>query len=157
MDLFDLSGKTAVVIGGSSVLGGAMADALAAHGAAVALVGRDADRLAAVRERIAQAADGHDAEVFRADVTSRDDLRRVRDGVLSWTGRVDILLNSVGVNSATPFFSLTDDEWDDIMRVNARSVMQTCQIFGESMATAGNGGSIIKISSVCSAARSWLD
>ena len=150
MGMFDLSGKTAVVIGGSSVLGGAMADALAAHGAAVALVGRDADRLAAVRERVVQAGDGNNAEVFRADVTSRDDLRRVRDGVLSWTGRVDILLNSVGVNSATPFFSLTDDEWDDIMRVNARSVMQTCQIFGESMATAGNGGSIINISSVSS-------
>ena len=151
MDRFDLTGKTAVVIGGSSVLGGSMAEALAAHGADVALVGRDAKRLEAVAGRGAQSGDDRGgARSFPADATSRANLLRVRDEVLSWTGRVDILLNSVGVNSTTPFFSLTDEEWDAIMRVNARSVMQACQIFGEQMVKAGRGGSIVNISSVSS-------
>ncbi|MEY9095180.1 SDR family oxidoreductase [Paenibacillus sp. RC84] len=146
MNLFDLTGKTAVVIGGNSTLGGEMAAGLAGHGAQVAVVGRNPDTSVAVRDRIEQG--GDEARCFQADATSSADLRRVLDEVLDWTGRVDILLNCPGKNSATPFFQITEEEWDSIMNVNLKSVMLACQVFGKYMVESGHGGSIINISSV---------
>ncbi|WP_405080656.1 SDR family oxidoreductase [Paenibacillus chitinolyticus] len=146
MNLFDLTGKTAVVIGGNSTLGGEMAAGLAGHGARVAVVGRNPDTSAAVRDRIEQG--GGEARCFQADATSSGDLRRVLDEVLDWTGRADILLNCPGKNSATPFFEITEEEWDSIMSVNLKSVMLACQVFGKYMVESGRGGSIVNISSV---------
>ncbi|WP_274365008.1 SDR family oxidoreductase [Paenibacillus thermotolerans] len=148
MDLFHLSGKTAVVIGGNSTLGSVMGEALGAYGAKVAIVGRNADTCAAAKQRINDA--GGEAAVFQADAISKDDLRRVLSEVLEWSGSVDILLNCPGKNSATPFFEITEEEWDSIMDVNLKSVMLACQIFGERMIDQGKGGSIINISSVSS-------
>ncbi|MFC5467986.1 SDR family oxidoreductase [Cohnella suwonensis] len=148
MNLFDLTGKTAVVIGGSSTLGGSLAEALAAYGAKVALTGRLADNAEPVRKRIEEA--GGEARCFAAEATSAEDLKRLLGDVIEWTGGVDILLNCPGVNSATPFFEIAEDEWDRIMNVNAKSVMLACQTFGEYMVSRGEGGSIINLSSVSS-------
>lgn len=148
MDLFDLSGKTAVIIGGTSVLGGTMAAAIGAYGADVAVVGRDMEKAEKVRSQIEEA--GGSAKCFQADATKRQDLEEVLQEVLAWTGRVDVLLNCPGKNSATPFFELSMDEWDDIMNVNLKSVVLACQIFGKQMVEQGEGGSIINISSVSS-------
>jgi len=149
MNLFDLTGKTAVVIGGSSTLGGAMAEALAAHGATVALTGRKAENADPVRERIEAA--GGTSRCLAAEATSRADLERVLAEVEAWTGGADILLNCPGVNSATPFFDITEEEWDAILDVNAKSVMLACQVFGKHMIDRGRGGSIINLSSASSA------
>jgi len=148
MDLFDLSGKTAVVIGGNSTLGGAMCVALGAYGAKVAVVGRNNEKSEAVAENVRAA--GGEAKTFTADAVSYDDLRRVLGEVLAWTGRVDILMNCPGKNSATPFFDITMEEWDSIMDVNLKSVVMACQVFGKHMVEAGQGGSIINISSASS-------
>lgn len=148
MDLFNLSGKTALVIGGSSTLGGLMAEALGAYGASVALTGRSADKAEPVRERIEAA--GGKARSFAAEATSKADLERLLADVEAWTGGVDILLNCPGVNSATPFFDIQEEEWDKIMDVNAKSVMLACQVFGRHMVDRGRGGSIINVSSVSS-------
>ncbi|WP_166238207.1 glucose 1-dehydrogenase [Paenibacillus turpanensis] len=147
-NLFDLSGKTAVIIGGNSTLGGTMADALAAHGAAVAVVGRNQETCEEVRSRIEST--GGKAKSFQADATSRADLERVLAEVVEWTGRVDILMNCPGKNSATPFFEITEEEWDSIMEVNLKSVVLACQVFAKRMIEQGEGGSIINISSVSS-------
>ncbi|PDO11766.1 MAG: gluconate 5-dehydrogenase [Candidatus Reconcilbacillus cellulovorans] len=148
LDLFDLSGKTAVVIGGNSTLGSAMAVALGAYGADVAIVGRNPQTTEDAVRRVGET--GARARAFFADATKADDLRRVLDEVLSWTGRVDVLMNCPGKNSATPFFELTMEEWDAIMDVNLKSVVLACQIFGKRMIEQGQGGSIINISSVSS-------
>jgi len=148
MNLFDLSGKTAVVIGGNSTLGGAMSVALGGHGADVAVVGRNQEKCEAVVKRIEEV--GGKAKAFSADVTNADDLKRVKDEVLAWTGRIDILMNCPGMNSSTPFFELTMEEWDRIMDVNLKGVVLSCQIFGKYMVEKGEGGSIINISSVSS-------
>ncbi len=148
MNLFDLSGKTAVVIGGSSTLGGAMAEALAAYGAAVALTGRKADNAEPIRQRIEAA--GGQARCYSAEATSKADLEALLQEVSAWTGGVDILLNCPGVNSATPFFDIQEEEWDRIIDVNAKSVMLACQVFGRHMVDSGRGGSIINLSSVSS-------
>lgn len=146
MDLFNLSGKTAVVIGGSSVLGSAMAVALGAYGADVGLVGRDGRRLEEPCARIAES--GAMTAPFVADATSESDLRRVLAEVIAWTGRVDILFNCAGVNSTTPFFDLAMAEWDAILDANLKSVVLACQVFGKHMIEQAQGGSIVNISSV---------
>jgi NAD(P)-dependent dehydrogenase (short-subunit alcohol dehydrogenase family) len=148
MNLFDLQGKTAVILGGNSTLGASMGEALAAQGAAVAIVGRNMEKSEAVREQIAAAGDR--VQTFQADTTSKTDLQRVLDEVLQWNGQVDILMNCPGKNSATPFFDITEEEWDSIMDVNLKGVMLACQVFGKYMVERGQGGSIINISSVSS-------
>ena len=65
-----------------------------------------------------------------------------------WSGGVDILMNCPGRNRATPFFEITEEEWDGIMDVNAKSVMLACQVFGRLMKDQGRGGSIINISTM---------
>jgi len=149
MNLFDLSGKTAVVLGGNSTLGAAMAEGLAAHGAAVAIVGRNMEKCERVKERLVSI--GAEAGIFQADTTVKADLERVLGEVLAWKREgVDILLNCPGKNSATPFFEISEEEWDDIMDVNLKGVMFACQVFGRHMVERGRGGSIINISSVSS-------
>ncbi|MCZ8520264.1 MULTISPECIES: SDR family oxidoreductase [Paenibacillus] len=148
MNLFDLTGKTAVVIGGNSTLGGSMAVALGGHGADVAVVGRNQEKAEEVAKAVEEA--GGRAKCFAADATNPEDLKKVLADVLAWTGRCDILMNCPGKNSPTPFFDLTMDEWDSIMEVNLKSVVLACQIFGKHMVEQGEGGSIINISSVSS-------
>ncbi len=148
MELFDLSGKTAVVIGGSSTLGGVMAEALAAYGAKVALTGRKAENAEPVRQRIESA--GGKARSYAVEATSKADLELLLQEVTAWSGGVDILLNCPGVNSAKSFFDIEEEEWDKIMDVNAKSVMLACQVFGKYMVDRGLGGSIINLSSVSS-------
>jgi NAD(P)-dependent dehydrogenase (short-subunit alcohol dehydrogenase family) len=148
MNLFDLTGKTAVIIGGNSTLGGSMAVALGGHGADVAIVGRNMEKCEEVVNNVRAA--GANAKSFQADTTKEEDLKRVLEEVLAWTGRVDILMNCPGKNSATPFFDITMEEWDSIMDVNLKGVVLACQVFGKHMVERGEGGSIINISSVSS-------
>ncbi|OUN00226.1 MAG: gluconate 5-dehydrogenase [Paenibacillaceae bacterium ZCTH02-B3] len=148
MNLFDLTGTVSVVIGGNGVLGGAMSEALALAGSKVAVVGRNMEKAEAVCARIASK--GGTAVPMAADATKREDLERLLENVLQWGGRVDTLINASGVNSSTPFFELTMEEWDRIMDVNLKSVVMACQIFGKRMIEQGEGGSIINISSVSS-------
>lgn len=148
MNLFDLAGKTAVVIGGTSVLGGSMAEGLSSHGAHVAIVGRNMEKAEGLCVKIREA--GGQAKSFMADATSKEHLQRVLQDVLDWTGRIDILMNCPGKNSTTPFFELEMNEWDEIMDVNLKSTVLACQVFGRYMVQQGEGGSIINISSVSS-------
>ncbi|MGG4395099.1 SDR family oxidoreductase [Paenibacillus thiaminolyticus] len=144
---FDLSGKTAVIAGGTSTLGRSMAEALAAHGAQVAIIGRKADVAAEVVAQLAEA--GGEAQAFLGDMTEERDIERVHAEVMQRYGKVEVLLYCPGVNSATPFFELEMEEWDHIMNVNVKGAIRMCQQFGQSM-IGGGGGSIILISSVSS-------
>src|SRR5258705_12607900 len=94
--LFDLSGIIALVIGGTGVLGGALAEALAATGAAVAIAGRNEERGNARCVRIRSS--GATAEFFHADASSRESLRLLRRKVTSKLGTVAVLVNSAGGN-----------------------------------------------------------
>lgn len=144
--LFSLSGKTAVVTGGTGVLGGEMAKTLAKAGAHAVLVGRSAKKGAEVRAAIE--ADGGSAEVVTADVTERAGIEKVA-AHLGEAGRaVDILVNAAGVNAATPFFEIPDEEWERIFRVNLGATMAACQIFAKGMIDRGEGGAIINIASM---------
>lgn len=146
--LFDLSGKTAVAIGGNSVLGSAMARGLAEHGAKVAIVGRNIEKVNAVVEEIER--NGGTAKAFQADVCSRAEIVNAAKEIEQWSGGWDIVLNAPGKNSSTPFFEIGMEEWDDIMDVNLKGIVQTCQIFAKKMVEQEKKGSIINISSVSS-------
>jgi NAD(P)-dependent dehydrogenase (short-subunit alcohol dehydrogenase family) len=147
-DLFDLSGKTAVIIGGNSTLGSSMAVGLAKQGAKVAIVGRNLEKAEKVAQLVEETGGG--AKAFQADVTSKDSIQTAANEIESWQGGWDILLNAPGKNSATPFFELEMNEWDDIMDVNLKGLVLTCQIFAKKMIDNGRVGSIINISSVTS-------
>lgn len=144
--LFGLEGLSAVVIGGTGALGGAFCDAVAAAGAFTYVVGRNREaglaRVAQIVER------GGRAEFFAADGTKRSDLEALREHVVSQGRHVEILINAPGVNSATPFLEISDEEWSRIVDVNLRSVQMACQIFGKLMLESGKAGSIINIASV---------
>lgn len=148
MDLFNLSGHTAVIMGGSSTLGSAMAFALSEYGAKIALVGRNRVFLEAVKTKLLDT--GGTVEIFLTEVTSQEDINNTAIEIVNWSGTVEILVNSIGTNSTTPFFELGMDEWDYIMDTNLKSVVMSCQTFGRIMINEGKGGSIINISSVSS-------
>jgi NAD(P)-dependent dehydrogenase (short-subunit alcohol dehydrogenase family) len=144
--LFDLTGHVAVVTGGTGVLCGAMAEALAGAGAEVALVGRDADKAAQRIEAIEAA--GGKAGFVEADVFERAAPDTVLSEVLDRWGRCDILVNGAGINSATPFFDIDDAEYDRLMAVNTRSVFRACQVFGRYFIDHGVAASIINVGSM---------
>ncbi len=144
--LFGLSGKVAVIIGGTGELCGAMAEGLAGAGAEVVIVGRNSDKAAARIERIAAA--GGRACFHAAEATSKTELEGLRDAVIARCGRIDIVVNGAGVNSATPFLEITDEEFDRIVNVNLKGVMLGCQVFGRYLVERGEGGAIINLGSM---------
>jgi len=145
-NLFSLSERTAVVIGGGGVLAGAMSGGFARAGAAVVVA--DYNGEAAEARAAAIRAEGGRALAVPCDATRRADLERALAAALERFGRVDILVNAAGINSPTPFFEITEQEWQRILDVNLKSVFLACQVFGKAMIEAGRGGSIINISSV---------
>jgi NAD(P)-dependent dehydrogenase (short-subunit alcohol dehydrogenase family) len=144
--LFNLTGKVAVVIGGTGELCGAMAEGLAAAGAEVVIVGRNSEKAKIRLEKIA--ANGGAAWFHSAEATSRAELEGLLAAVLKRSGRVDIVVNGAGINSATPFLEITDEEFDRIVRVNLKGVFLGCQVFGKHLVEQGQGGSIINLGSM---------
>ena len=120
-NLFSLSGKTAVVIGGTGELCGAMAEGLAAAGAKVVLVGRSAEKAEARIKTISAA--GGEASFEACQVDSKTEIEALLARVLEAHGKVDILVNGAGMNSATPFLEIDESEWDRIFEVNMLSLI----------------------------------
>ncbi|MEP7362312.1 MAG: SDR family oxidoreductase [Acidobacteriota bacterium] len=146
--MFSLHGEVAVVMGGGGVLAGAMADGLAAAGASIVIAGRTQEH-ADERAHVITAAGGQ-AIGIQCDVTRKADLQKVLEATIARFGKVDVLINAAGVNSATPFFDITEEEWHRILDIDLTGVFLACQVFGKAMVDAGNGGSIINISSASS-------
>ncbi len=119
-DLFSLKGKTAVVIGGTGELCGAIAEGFAFAGAYVVLVGRDAAKAEARLTRIKSV--GGSAEFAACEATDKAALTALRDRLLK-RGPIDILVNGAGTNSPTPFLEITESEVDGILSVNVKSVI----------------------------------
>src|SRR5271154_3416112 len=141
-ELFSLQGKVAVVIGGTGELCGTIAEGFAAADAIVAIVGRDAAKAQKRLDSIKKS--GGKAEFFSCDTTSKAGLQKLSTDVIAKFGKVDILVNGAGVNSATPFFDISEEEIDRILTVNLKGLMLACQIFGKHMVERGSG-SIINV------------
>lgn len=145
---FGLDGQTAVVIGATGEIGGALAEGLCRAGANTVVVGRNeaigTDRAAA----LADMSEGGNATFVRCDTTSKSDLQALVDTVDDQFGRIDVWVNSAGVNADTPFLDIDEEEWDHIMDVNLKGVFLACQVAGEYLIDQGEGGSIINVSSM---------
>jgi NAD(P)-dependent dehydrogenase (short-subunit alcohol dehydrogenase family) len=144
--LFSLNGKTAVVIGGTGELCGAMAEGLASAGAEVVLVGRSKEK-AEARLKSIEAAGGK-AWFLPCEVDKREQLEKLLADVVEKSGKVDVLINGAGMNSATPFLEIPEEEWDRIYEVNIKGVFLACQVFGKYFVERGEGGSIINVGSM---------
>lgn len=144
--LFGLDSDVAIVIGGTGVLGGALCDGLAAAGARLVVAGRSKERGEARASAIRSA--GASAEFASVDVTSRESFEQLRDQVHRKHGRIDILVNCAGVNSAVPYEEIKDEDWQRVLDTNLKATHLGCQLFAPLMATQEWGGSILNIGSV---------
>ena len=144
--LFSLEGKTAVVIGGTGELCGAMAEGLASAGAEVVLVGRSQQKADARLAKIE--ADGGKAYFVPADVADRGSLEALLATVVERSGKCDILVNGAGVNSPTPFLEVPEDEFDQIFDTNSKAVFVSCQVFGKYFLEQKITASVINVGSM---------
>ena len=143
--LFDLSGKVAVVVGGTSGIGLAMALGLADAGADVVATSRrqeQVDEAAAAIE-----AKGRKTLRLASDVGDRGSLEKLLEGTLAELKQVDILINCAGKIKRAPTVDFPEDVWDDIMDTNVTGTLRACQIFGRHMLERGYGR-IINIASL---------
>jgi NAD(P)-dependent dehydrogenase (short-subunit alcohol dehydrogenase family) len=145
-ELFNLKGRVALVTGASSGLGLRFAEVLAEEGAAVALVARRADRLAALKERIEKA--GGRAVAIEADVLDRKAMVRAFDQVEQAFGTVTILVNNAGVAHAHRAVDLPEEEWRRVVGTNLDAVFFWAQEAARRMLAAGKHGAIVNIASV---------
>ena len=145
---FGLHGKTAVVIGATGELGGAIAEGLCRAGAHTVIVGRDEEVGMERAEEFGAWDDAGDAVFQSCDTTSKADLQALVEAVDDRFGQIDVWVNSAGVNAATPFLEIDEDEWDFIMDVNLKGVFLACQVAGQYLLDQGAVGSIINISSM---------
>jgi len=123
--LFDLRGKTAVVTGAYGGLGEAIAWGLALHGARVAVLGRDADKAAALARALADA--GHEAAPFAMNAMDVADIRRAIDAAASHWGGIDILVNCVGIQREESLLDVTEEAYDEVIAVNLKAAMFQAQ------------------------------
>lgn len=120
MNLFDLTGKVALVTGASSGIGADAGVAYAQQGADVALLARRADKLKALAEEIR--ATGRRAIAVPCDVTKEDNVKKAVDEVMAYYGKIDILFNNAGMAAGGTVETYTQDEWDKNMDLNVKGI-----------------------------------
>jgi NAD(P)-dependent dehydrogenase (short-subunit alcohol dehydrogenase family) len=144
---FSLSGKVAIVTGGSRGIGRSIALGLAEHGADVAIAARKPEALDEALAALSHT--GCRAIAVPTNVRHADELRRLVDETLRQLGRVDILVNNAGTNPAYgPVQEIDERAWDSIMATNVKSAHLLSNLAREAMLRHGEGGSIIHISSI---------
>ncbi|HEX2117169.1 MAG TPA: glucose 1-dehydrogenase [Alphaproteobacteria bacterium] len=145
-ELFDLSGQVALVTGASSGLGLRFAEVLAANGAAVVLVARRADRLAAAREKIEAA--GGKALSVTADVTDRAAMVQAFEAAEKAFGSVTILVNNAGIAAASRAINMLEEDWQRVIGIDLDAVFFWAQEGARRMLAAKKTGAIVNIASI---------
>jgi NAD(P)-dependent dehydrogenase (short-subunit alcohol dehydrogenase family) len=143
--MFSLAGKCAVVVGGTSGIGKALALGLASAGADVVASSRSNEAVNA----LANCLEARGSKTLRitSDVLDRASLQLLHDTVLSSFGHIDVLINSAGVTKRVPTLDCPEELWHSIMDVNLNGTLRACQIFGETMLKQQKGR-IINIASL---------
>lgn len=144
--LFDLSGRSALVTGGSRGLGLQMAQALAEAGARVLLVSRKADDLEQAAAGLRAA--GHQADWIAADCAREEELRRLADEALRRLGRIDILVNNAGAAWGAPAEDHPVEAWDKVMNLNIRGYFILSQAVGKLSMIPSRAGRILNVASI---------
>ena len=145
MSLFDLSGRVAVVTGGTTGLGHGIALGLADAGADVVATSRRLEQVGVVAAEIEER--GRRSMRITSDVMDRESIRKLHDEVLKEFGKVDILVNAAGITHKAPTLEESEEEWSRVIETNLTGTLRSCQIFGKTMVKAGYGR-IINIASL---------
>jgi NAD(P)-dependent dehydrogenase (short-subunit alcohol dehydrogenase family) len=144
-NLFDLSGRVAVVTGGTTGLGQAISLGLADAGAHVVPSSRRIEHV----EKMAVAIEARGRRSLRiaSDVQKRETLQALHDAVLKEFGKIDILVNAAGVTHKAATLEATEEDWSRVLDINLNGTLRACQIFGATMVRAGYGR-IVNIASL---------
>ncbi|HEY1305536.1 MAG TPA: glucose 1-dehydrogenase [Vicinamibacterales bacterium] len=147
MNAFDLSGRSAIVVGGTSGIGRTLALGLADAGADVVATGRRANLVEEVAAQIE--ARGRRSLRVAVDVGDRQALERLRDRCLETFGRLDILVCAAGITKRVSTLDMTETDWTNILETNLTGTLRCCQVFGREMVRRGSGR-VITIASLTS-------
>ncbi|MCL4846301.1 MAG: SDR family oxidoreductase [Acidobacteria bacterium] len=147
LSLFDLTGRVAVVVGGTSGIGRTLALGLAAAGADVAATGRRAALVDEVSGEIAR--HGRRTLAMAADVADSGSLVRLRERCLETFGRIDIVVAAAGITKRVPSSEMGEGDWQRIVDTNLTGTWRTCRVFGAPMLERGHGR-VITIASLSS-------
>lgn len=145
LDLFNLTGKVAIITGASRGLGRSMACALAEAGADVALVGRDLSALKALEAHLANI--GTETLLISADVSKKKEPQRIINEVLSWKSNIDILVNNAGTVVRSSAVNISEDDWEKVIELNLNGAFRMAQAAARVMLNQ-RSGKIINIGSV---------
>jgi gluconate 5-dehydrogenase len=145
-DLFDLSGKVAVVTGGSRGLGLEIAVGLGQAGASVVITARRDSWLQTAEEQLRH--HGIDCLALTCDVSDAERVTAAVGDVLRRFGRIDILVNNAGISWAAPADSMTVEKWRSVLDTNATGCFLMSQAAGREMIKAGTGGAIVNVASI---------
>jgi gluconate 5-dehydrogenase len=141
----DLSGKVAIVTGGSGVIGSVLAVALAEAGANVAVASRGIEKLQSISDKITSL--GRQSMAVTTDITQENSVLDMVNRVLDKFGKIDILVNSAGTSVRKAGENIPVPEWQRVMDLNVRGTFISCQAVGKVMIKQG-GGKIVNLSSV---------
>jgi len=144
--IFDLDGKVALVTGGGSGLGQAIAEGFAAFGAAVSVVDVNLGGASATLEAISR--QGGRGIALACDVAEHDQVRRTVAETVDRLGRIDVLAAVAGIADRNPAEAMTEAQWDRVLDVNLKGVWLFDQEVGRHMIARGGGGSIINMASI---------
>lgn len=126
---FDLSGRVAVVIGGTSGIGRAIAHGLAEAGANVVCSSRRAEQVETTAREIEKI--GRKTLRITSDVSDKDSLQNLLDECVKEFGKVDIMVNSAGRTKRAPTLDFAENDWNDIIETNLTGTLRACQVFGK--------------------------
>ena len=145
-DMFKLDGKVAIVTGGAGGIGEALAIGLGIQGANVVVSSRNQEAIEKVAKKIT-AESGNEAIAIASDVTDESSVQSMVDAVLKKFGKIDILVNAMGMNIKRDAFEYPMEDWDKLFSVNVKGTMIACKIVGKVMKEKGKGA-IVNLSSV---------
>lgn len=145
-DIFKLDGKIAIVTGGAGGIGEALALGLGIHGATVVVSSRNQEAIDAVAKKITDES-GNKAIAITSDVTDESSMQNLVDTVVEKYGRIDILVNAMGMNIKHDAFDYPVEDWEKLFKVNVEGTMIACKAVGRVMRDQ-KGGVIVNLSSV---------
>ena len=145
--MFRLDGKIAIVTGGAGGIGKSLAMGLGIHGATVVVSSRNQESIDDVAREIAEAS-GKEAIAVACDVTDETSVQNLMDTVVNKLGRLDVLINAMGVNIKRDAFEYPMEDWDRLFEVNVKGTMIACKSAGRVMKAQERGGAIVNLSSV---------
>ncbi len=144
-DMFKLDGKIAIVAGGAGGIGEALAMGLGMHGATVVVSSRNQEAIEKVAQKIT-AESGNEAIAIVSDVTDEGSVESLIDAVVKKYGKLDILVNAMGMNIKRDAMEYPMEDWDNIFKVNVKGTMIACKFAARVMKE--KGGAIVNLSSV---------